>query len=87
VCDDEHYNPLAELKKYLETTMLRYKDEQNQVQSMRLSEVISLLGTPNDLDFKPSIIQSLTRFFLHHFREESKPGRPLFRKLAEIKKL
>jgi hypothetical protein len=84
-----YYHPLGELQKYLETTMLGYQDEQNRLQSMRLSEVISLLSIPSgsDVNFKPSLIQSLTHFFLLHFLKASKPGGPLFRKLSKIKKL
>jgi hypothetical protein len=84
-----YYHPLSELQKYLETTMLGYQDEQNRLQSMRLSEVISLLSIPpsTDMNFKPSLIQSLTHFFLLHFLKESKPGSPLFKKLSKIKKL
>ena len=86
---DEHYHPLSELKHYLENTMLRYQDELSRLQSMRLSEAISLLGVPSpaDIKFKPAIVRSLTHYFVRHFLEESKPGRPLFRKLSEIKKL
>jgi hypothetical protein len=56
---------------------------------MRLSEAISLLGLPSqtEIKFKSSIVRSLTNYFLRHFLEEAKPGRPLFRKLTEIKKL
>ncbi len=86
---DEHYHPLSELKHYLENTMLRYQDDQNRLQTMRLSEAISLLGipSPSDIKFKPSIVRSLTSYFVRHFLEESKPGRPLFRKLSEIRKI
>jgi hypothetical protein len=86
---DVHYHPLSELKHYLENTMLCYQDDQNHLQSMRLSEAISLLGLPSqtEIKFKSSIVRSLTNYFLRHFLEEAKPGRPLFRKLTEIKKL
>jgi hypothetical protein len=86
---DEHYHPLSELKEYLENTMLKYHDEQNKYLSMRLSEVVSLLGLPpeTDIKFKPSIVDSLTKYFIRHFQEEIKPGRALFKKLIEIKKI
>lgn len=86
---DEHYNPLSELKEYLENTMLKYQDEQNRFLTMRLSEAVSLLGLPSqtDVKFKPSIVTSLTKHFVRHFQEDVKPGRPLFRKLVEIKKI
>jgi hypothetical protein len=86
---DERYHPLSELKHYLENTMLRYQDEQNRFLSMRLSEAISLLGIPTqtDVKFKPSIVHSLMNHFLNHFLEDVKPGRPLFRKLIEIKRI
>ncbi|MGC1878363.1 MAG: hypothetical protein WA347_04250 [Rhabdochlamydiaceae bacterium] len=89
VRSDERYHPLSELKHYLENTMLRYQDEQNQLLSMRLSEAISLLGIPTqtEVKFKPSIVRSLMNHFLSHFREDAKPGRPLFRKLLEIKRI
>jgi hypothetical protein len=89
VRSDEHYHPLSELKHYLENTMLCYQDEQNQFLSMRLSEAISLLGVPTqtDVKFKSSIVSSLMNHFLSHFLEEAKPGRPLFRKLTEIKRI
>jgi replicative superfamily II helicase len=85
---DERYHPLSELKRYLENTMLCYQDEQNQLLSMRLSEVLSLLGTTQtEVKFKPSIVRSLMNHFISHFREDTKPGRPLFRKLLEIKRI
>ena len=87
VHDDARYIPLFALKKYLETTMLCYQDEENKLQSIRLSEVVSLLGVPSEIKFKPSIVQSINDFFLDHFLKESKPGRPLFRKLTELKKI
>lgn len=89
VHSDERYHPLSELKKYLENTMVRYQDEQNQCLSMRLSEAVSLLGIPAQagIKFKPEIARSLMEHFFHHFREHSKPGFPLFRKLVEIKKI
>ena len=85
----ECYHPLYMLKQYLENTMLRYQDEQNRSLSMRLSEAISLLAIPTqtDVKFKPAIVRSLLNHFLTHFRENAKPGRPLFRKLVEIKKI
>ncbi len=88
VRSDEHYHPLTDLKYYLENTMLRFQDDQDRLQSMRLSEAISLLGQPAEMDrdFKPSIVKSLTAFFFEHFVENCKPGRPLFKKLAEIKR-
>jgi hypothetical protein len=89
VRSDERYHPLSELKKYLENTMLRYHDQQNRFLSMRLSEAISLLAIPSqtEIKFKPEIVRSLLDHLLNHFRENSKPGRPLFRKLVEIKKI
>lgn len=87
VHQDERYLPLVELKMYLEQTMLCYQDDENLTQSMRLSEAIALLSTPVDMKFKPSIVSSLTQFFVRHFLKESKPGRPLHRKLSEIKKI
>lgn len=89
VLSDKRYHPLSALKNYLENTMLRYQDEQNRSFSMRLSEAISLLGIPSqtDVKFKPVIVRSLLNHFLTHFRENVKPGRPLFRKLVEIKKI
>jgi hypothetical protein len=85
----EQYHPLSALKQYLESTMVCYQDDQNRLFSMRLSEAISLLGMPEqtDVKFKPVIIRSLLNHFLSHFRENVKPGRPLFRKLVEIKKI
>jgi len=85
----ERYHPLCVLKQYLENTMLRYQDEQNRSLSMRLSEAISLLAIPTqtEMKFKPTIVRSLLNHFLVHFRENAKPGRPLFRKLVEIKKI
>jgi hypothetical protein len=87
--EDSHYHPLSELKSYLENTMVRYVDEQKSLHSMRLSEAISLLGIPaqSDMQFKPEIVRSLLNHFVRLFLEEVKPGRPLFRKLIEIKKL
>lgn len=84
---EEHYHPLSELKSYLESTMLRYQDDQKQLLTMRLSEAISLLGMPPEpgIKFKPSIVRSLMNHLVRHFLEEVKPGRPLFRKLNEIK--
>ncbi len=89
VRSDERYHPLSELKKYLENTMIRFQDEQNRLLSMRLSEAVSLLGIPTqtEIKFKPEIVRSLMDYFFRHFRENSKPGRPLFRKLVEIKKI
>ena len=86
---DEHYMPLSELKAYLENTMLCFEDDQNQLHSMRLSEAISLLGFPEqtDIPFKPSIVKSLLQHFVSHFLENVKPGRPLFRRLHDIKKI
>ncbi len=89
VRSDERYHPLNELKKYLENTMICYHDEQNRLFSMRLSEAVSLLmiRTQTQVKFKPNIIRSLMDHFLRHFRENSKPGSPLFRKLVGIKKI
>jgi|ERR1700722_10526113 len=86
---EQPYHPLSALKQYLESTMLSYQDEQNRPLTIRLSEAIFLLGTPvqSAMNFKPTIVRSLLRHFLNHFRESVKPGRPLFRKLAEIKKI
>lgn len=86
---DAYYKPLCDLKKYLENTMLRYQDEQHRLQTMRLSEAIALIGipSPTDMKFKPSILRSLIHFFVRHFLEDTKPGRPLYRKLTEIKKI
>jgi len=86
---DEHYHPLEEFKNYLENTMLGYKDDRQRALTMRLSEAVCLLGIPeeSDVKFKPSIVRSLTNQFLKHFFEDAKPGRPLFRKLTEIKKI
>ena len=90
--EDTRYHPLRELKHYLENTMVRYMDEQKSLHSMRLSEAISLLGissqTPTAVSkFKPVIVRSLLDHVLCLFLKEVKPGRPLFRKLIEIKKL
>jgi replicative superfamily II helicase len=89
VRSDGRYHPLNELKKYLENTMIRYQDEQNRLLSMRLSEAVSLLGIPTqtEMKFKSEIVRSLKDHFFCHFRENSKPGHPLFRKLVEIKKI
>jgi hypothetical protein len=89
VRSEQPYHPLSALKQHLESTMLSYKDEQNRLLSIRLSEVIFLLGVPaqSEMNFKPTIVRSLLYHFLNHFRESVKPGRPLFRKLAEIKKI
>jgi hypothetical protein len=89
VREGSHYHPLNELKTYLENRMVRFVDEQKSLHSMRLSEVISLLGIPaqDDMQFKPEIVSSLLNHFVRLFLEEIKPGRPLFRKLIEIKKL
>jgi hypothetical protein len=89
VRSDERYHPLNELKKYLENTMIRYQDEQNRLLCMRLSEAVSLLGIPTqtEIKFKSEIVHSLMDHFFRHFRENSKPGRLLFRKLVEIKKI
>jgi hypothetical protein len=38
-------------------------------------------------NFDDPAVRSLTRYFIRHFQEEIKPGRPLFRKLVEIKKI
>ena len=86
---DEHYYPLCDFKEYLENTMVPYQDDHNQLQSMRLSEAVSLLGLPsqNGMDFKPSIVSSLIKHLVQHFHQHAKPGRPLFRKLLEIKKV
>jgi hypothetical protein len=73
----------------MEHTMLRYQDEQKRPLTMRLSEAVSLLGTPSEpgIQFKPSIVRSLMNYLVRHFFEEVKPGRPLFRKLNEIKQI
>ncbi len=86
---DEHYHPLSELKDYLENTMLGYQDDQKRLLTMRLSEAVFLLGTPPEppIEFKASMVRSLTKYLVRHFLEESKPGRPLFRKLQDIKKI
>ena len=86
---DEHYHPLSELKKYMESTMLGYQDDQKRLLTMRLSEAVSLLGTPPEpgIEFKPSIVRSLKSHLVAHFLKEAKPGRPFFRKLNEIKKI
>jgi hypothetical protein len=86
---EEHYHPLSELKQYLESTMLGYQDDQKCHLTMRLSEVICLLGTPPEpgVQFKPSIVRSLMKHLVQHFLKEAQPGRPLFQKLQEIKKL
>src|SRR5262249_31108775 len=89
VRSEEQYHPLSELKQYLESTVVCYQDEQKRTLSMRLSEAISLLGIPvqTEIKFKPAIVRSLLQQFLKHFRESIKPGRPLFRKLIEIKRI
>jgi hypothetical protein len=89
VRSDKCYYPLSELKKYLENTMIRYQDEHNRPFCMRLSETIFLLRIPmqTEVKFKPKIVRSLRDNFFRHFRENSKPGCPLFRKLVEIKKI
>lgn len=86
---ETHYHPLSELKDYMEHTMLRYQDEQKRLLTMRLSEAVSLLGVPSEpgIEFKPSIVRSLMNHLVRHFFEEVKPGRPLFRKLNEIKQI
>lgn len=86
---EEHYHPLSELKNYMESTMLRYQDDQKQLLTMRLSEAISLLGIPPEpgIKFKASIVRSLMNHLVRHFLEEVKPGRPLFRKLSKIKQI
>jgi hypothetical protein len=82
---DEHYHPLRELKLYLENTMLNYEDEQNQFLTIRLSEMVSLLGKKTD--FKNPAIGSLTKHFLDYFLKVVQPGGELFRKLNAIKKI
>jgi hypothetical protein len=69
--------------------MLKYQDEKNLLFSMRLSEVILLLGIPSDqqLDFKPAIVRSIKKYLVSHFLKEAKPGFPLFKRLALIKKI
>ncbi len=86
---DERYLPLSDYKEYLENTMVKYQDDEHRLQSMRLSEAISLLGLPSqtDMEFKPSIVRSLTKHLVRHFHQDVKPGRPLFRKLVDINKL
>lgn len=86
---DEHYYPLCDFKEYLESTMVSYQDDQNQLQSIRLSEAVSLLGLPSQsgMEFKPSIVGSLVKHLVQHFHQNVKPGRPLFRKLQAIKKV
>jgi hypothetical protein len=85
----EHYLPLCAWKNYLEQTVLCYNDEQKRVLSMRLSEAIALLNmqTKGVSFFKPIIIQSLTSQLLRLFWTNIKPGRPLFKKLIQIKKM
>lgn len=89
VRSEEHYYPLRELKDYLENTMLGYQDDRKQLQTIRLSEAISLLTTPPEppIKFLPSMVRSLTRHLIRHVLEEAKPGRPLFRKLNDIKRV
>lgn len=86
---NEHYSALYALKHYLENTMLLYKDAENRAQTMRLSEVLSLLGSPSqtEQEFQPAIVGSLTDHFIRHFLEEMKPGRSLFKNLTDIKKI
>ena len=86
VRSEERYHPLRALKGYLENTMLSYKDEDNQPLTMRLSEAVTLLGQ-TDFRFKPAIVHSLLHHFLAHFHKNAKAGHPLFRKLAEIKRI
>lgn len=86
---EEHYLSLSDLKNYLENTMLGYQDDQKHFFTMRLSEVVSLLGAPPEpgIEYKPSMVRSLTKYFVRHFLEEIKPGKPLFQKLHAIKKI
>lgn len=86
---NDHYSPLCEFKDYIENTMVKYQDEQNRYQTMRLSEVIVLLGAPGEMQgkFAENVVSSLTKYFMLHFQEESQPGRPLFRKLHALKRL
>lgn len=82
---DEHYHPLRELKVYLENTTLNYEDGRNNFMTIRLSEVVALLGKKTE--FKYPAASCLTKYFLDHFLKVAKPGGSLFQKLTEIKKI
>jgi hypothetical protein len=86
---EERYLPLTEYNAYLENTMVKYQDDLHSLQTIRLSEAVSLLGlgSQSEYEFKPSIVRSLTKQLMRHFNQDIKPGRPLFRKLVEIKKI
>lgn len=81
--DAECYYPLSELKDYLENTMIPFTDEQKRIQSMRFSEAIEILHLFAEHQEGPS--KSLLVNCIQHLIEEVRPGRPLFRKLREIK--
>ncbi len=89
VRSEERYHPLRALKRYLENTMLPYKDEEDQPLTMRLSEAVSLLesSAQSNHPFKSVSVHSLMTHFLVHFHKSAKAGQPLFRKLVEIKKI
>lgn len=82
--EHEYYLPLYELKEYLYTVMIPFQDDKHCLHSIRFSEALSLLRTPLEIEFDPAIIRSLLNHFIGHFLQETKPGRPLFRKLTEV---
>ena len=82
----EHYHPLSDLKHYFENTMVPYHDNQNKMQSMRLSEAVEILHHfPDQLPNRAS--KSLLVNCIHHMIEEIKPGRSLFKKLRDLNKI
>ncbi len=85
----EYHHPLLDFRHYLENTMMTYPDEWNQHSSIRLSEAISLLSNPllAEQFSHTQSSQMLITHFLRFFTDETKPGRPFFFRLVELRKL
>lgn len=84
--ENNHYHPLSDLKHYLENTMISFQDVQKKTQSMRLSEAVDILYQSWS-QMETAIYRSLQVNCIHHLIEEIRPGRPLFKKLRDIKML